>query len=74
MEIETEKNPVNLIEGLTNEILRVTEIQKIYLERPGGQFAAAMMRTDIQAAREAQASGDILKILPALQNLREYEL
>lgn len=65
--------PQNLVSALTDEILRVTEIQKIYLETPGGQFAAAFMRRDIQTAREAQASGDILQMIPALQALREYE-
>lgn len=71
---ETESNPVNLVEGLTNEILRVTEIQKIYLETPGGQFAAVFMLADIQEARKAQASGDVLKMVQAYKALKEYEL
>ena len=72
--VEAKDVPQNLVSALTDEILRVTEIQKIYLEHPGGQFAAALMRAAIQEAREAQASGDILKMIPALQVLREYEL
>ena len=68
----------NLVEGLTDEILRVTEIMKEYLSIPNGagRLAAAMMEVAIaiDKARKAQASGDILQMIPALQELREFEL
>jgi len=64
----------NLIEALTDEILRVTEIKKIYDEIPAGAFAAAMMGASIEKARKAQSSGDILQMIPALQELQEFEL
>ena len=66
----------NLVEALTDEILRVTEIKKVYDELPGGvgRLAAMLMDDAIQNARKAQASGDILTMIPALQSLREFEL
>lgn len=64
----------NLVEGLTDEILRVTEIKRVYDEIPAGAFAAAMMQASIEKARKAQASGDILQMIPALQELQEFEL
>jgi hypothetical protein len=66
----------NLVEGLTDEILRVTEIKNEYLTLSGGagNFAALLMCFAIENARKAQASGDILQMIPALQALREFEL
>lgn len=66
----------NLIQGITDEILRVLEIKKEYdaLPNNAGAFASAMMSQAIENARRAQASGDILAIIPALKALREFEL
>jgi len=64
----------NLVEGLTDEILRVTEIKRVYDETPGGEFAAALMGVALEKARKAQASGDILQMVPALKELQEFEL
>ena len=66
----------NLVEGLTDEILRVTEIKNEYLTLPGGagNFAALLMCFAIENARKAQASGDILEMIPALKALQEFEL
>ena len=71
-----EKKHKNLIEGLTNEILRVTEISKEYKSLPGGagMLAAAIMDDTIDRARKAQASGDILQMIPILKDLQEFEL
>jgi len=65
----------NLVEGLTDEILRVTAIKTEYLQLPknAGLFAAMMMEQAIGAARKAQASGDILEMIPALKALQEFE-
>ena len=66
----------NLVEGLTDEILRVTEIKNEYISIPSGagKLAAAFMQQAIDEARKAQASGDILQMIPALQKLQEFEL
>ena len=64
----------NLVEGITDEILRVTEIKREYDAIPEGAIAAAMMGIAIDNARKAQASGDILQMIPALEALREFEL
>ena len=65
----------NLVEGLTYEILRVTEIKKEYEELPtkAGLFAAIMMSQSIDTARKAQASGDIMQMIHALKDLKGFE-
>lgn len=65
----------NLVEGLTDEILRVTEIKKEYEELPNnaGLFAAIMMSHAIDTARKAQASGDIMQMIQALKGLKGFE-
>jgi hypothetical protein len=67
---------MNLIEGLTNEILRVTEIKKVYEELPkqAGAIVAAIMGEAIEAAKKAQAGGDIIECMRALEALKEFEL
>lgn len=54
--------PKNLVEGLTDEILRVSEIQREYnsLPRGAGELGAHVMGIAIAEGRAAQASGDIL--------------
>lgn len=71
-----EKQGPNLVEALTNEILRVTEISREYKSVPGGAgtLAAYVMDMQIEKARKAQASGDILQMIPALQDLQGFEL
>lgn len=66
----------NLVEALTDEILRVTEIKRVYDSLPGnaGVFAALLMQEAIGKARKAQASGDIMQMIPALKELQEFEL
>ena len=64
----------NLVEALTDEIFRVTEIKREYDAIPAGALAAALMGQALDKARKAQASGDILQMIPALQELKEFEL
>jgi hypothetical protein len=66
----------NLVEALTDEILRVTEIKNEYDSLPGnaGVLAGMLMQEAINTARKAQASGDILQMIPALKDLQEFEL
>lgn len=66
----------NLVEGLMDEILRVTEIKREYdaLPNNAGAFASTSMSAAINNARQALAIGDIMKMIPALKELREFEL
>lgn len=66
----------NLVEGLTDEIVRVTEIKNAYLDLPNnaGVFAAALMEDVLKRARAAQASGDIMAMMPALKELQAFEM
>jgi len=66
----------NLVEGITDEILRVMAIKTEYLSLPNGagRFAAILMEQAIDNARKAQASGDIMQMIPALKALQEFEL
>ena len=67
---------MNLVEGLTNEILRVTEILRVYKELPGiaGFLAAMLMEKSLERAREAQAYGDVVEMIASFNELKEYEL
>ncbi|MES1222434.1 MAG: hypothetical protein ABUT20_43470 [Bacteroidota bacterium] len=69
-----EKKSENLMDGLLKEIERVSIIATIYLEFPGGQFAAALMRNDIKEAREAISNGETIKMIGCYQKLKDYEL
>lgn len=66
----------NLVEGLTDEILRVTEIRNIYLNVPNnaGAFAAHLMQVAIDRAKEAQARGELTEMIAAFHALQEFEL
>jgi len=66
---------MNLVEGLTTEIVRVTEILRIYNELPGnaGTFAATLMKISIDKAVQAQAYGDIVEMIASFNELKEYE-
>jgi hypothetical protein len=66
----------NLVEALTDEILRVTKIKEEYdaLPNMAGALVAYCMAVAIANARKAQASGDILQMIPALKELQEFEL
>lgn len=66
----------NLVQGITDEILRVVAIKDEYLSLPNGagRLAAMRMEQAIENARKAQASGDIMQMIPALKALQEFEL
>lgn len=66
----------NLVEGITDEILRVMAIKAEYLSLPNGagRFAAMLMKQAIDNARKAQASGDIMQMIPAFKALQEFDL
>lgn len=64
------------MDGLFDEMNRVREIIKEYEAIPGGagRLAALLMRQAIQEAETAIRENDIMKMLPAYQNLKEFEL
>lgn len=64
---------MTLGEALPLEIERVQELIKEYESVPNGNFAAAMMRSDIKAARFAILSGDLAEMVRLHQTLTEYE-
>lgn len=63
-----------MVETLTDEILRMTEIKREYDAIPAGALTAALMGQALDNARKAQASGDILQMTRAFRELREFEL
>lgn len=67
---------MNLIEGLQEEIKRVTEIKKQYDELPkgAGAFGSAVMKVSIHNANKAIANMDTVAMVAALKDLKEYEL
>jgi hypothetical protein len=65
---------MNLIEKITEEIERVTEIRTIYAQIPGGQLAAVMITAAIEKAKTAAGSGDITQMMRAIRELEEFEL
>ena len=71
-----QQEPNNLGEALPWQIERVGKIRDEYLQIPGGagQLAAEFMRQDINNAIQAQASGDVVKMLAAYEKLKEYEM
>jgi hypothetical protein len=63
-----------LADALPREIERVQEIIKEYESVPGGEIAAMMMRQDIRKAHEAMMSGDLVGMIAAYKELKEYKL
>jgi hypothetical protein len=68
--------PENLMEGLLNEIERVSEMISVYRQpylKGVGAFAAAFMRNDLEMAKKAIAGGDVIEMLGSYEKLKEYE-
>lgn len=64
------------MDGLLDEILRVTEIVKEYRDpimKGAGNLAAILMEADIAAARASITNGDIIAMLQSYHKLKEYE-
>lgn len=61
---------------LPKQMARVRdELIPAYLEcGPGGAFAVAMMRADLDAAAKAMAEGDVVEMLRVCVKLRDWEL
>ncbi len=61
---------MNLVEGLHNEIVTARDRLKLYEEIPTGAFGAAFLKVDIATAERALASGDVIEMVRAYQNLK----
>ena len=63
-----------LASELPKEQARVRALLPIYREcGPAGAFALAMMEASLQRADRAAASGDVVAMLQALDDLRGYD-
>ena len=58
---------------LPEEITRVQGIIAMYKSVQNGQFAAALMQQDIDAAYKAMMEGDLAGMIAAYQELKEWE-
>lgn len=69
--------PQNLMDGLFSEMNRVREIIKEY-EMPelngAGIFAATLMKQAIANAENSIKENDVIKMLSAYSELKDYEL
>jgi hypothetical protein len=63
-------------DALPREIARVRdEVLPVYLEiGPGGAFAAAMMRQDLDRASKAMIEDDVVEMVRVYESLKGYEL
>lgn len=63
---------MNVIEAIQQECERVRKAVPNYEALgPVGAFGAAMLKTSIKEGEAAIASGDVTRMLPALQSLRD---
>lgn len=61
------------MEGLHKEILRCTELVKLYEEIPNGMYGALMIKHAIKEGSEALYSGDVIEMLRCFKELKECE-
>ena len=67
--------PNTLGDALPREMTRVRDkILPKYDAIPGGAFAAAMMRRDLDTAQRALAEGDVVAMIRIYQALKEWTL
>lgn len=64
----------SLAEALPKEQERVREIVAIYDTVPNGHIAATMMRRSLAEAERAAASGDVVAMMRAYEDLKGYEV
>lgn len=64
----------NLAEAFQEELERNIDLLEQYLKIGlAGQFGAAMIRQKINSANTAQASGDVIQLMVAYENLKASE-
>lgn len=62
-----------LADALSEQITRVQGIIAIYKTVPNGQFAAALMQQDIDAAHKTMMEGDLAGMIVAYKSLSEWK-
>ncbi|MGZ8915361.1 MAG: hypothetical protein ACXW1Z_19915 [Methylobacter sp.] len=62
-----------IAEDLPKEQQRVRELLAIYDSIPAGALAAMMMRRSLSRAEMASASGDVVAMIAAYEDLKSYE-
>ena len=68
------ESEMNLAEGLAHEIKRNQELLEAYASiGPAGMFGCATLKKDINDGIDAQASGDVLKMLQIYEVLKNNE-
>ena len=65
----------NLMQGLLDQLNRVRELVKVYEGLPGGVgfIGASIMKVNIQRGEKAIASGDVVEMAQAYQELKGHE-
>ena len=65
----------SLAEALPREMTRVRDVilPRYVAIGPRGQWAAAMMRADLDAAQKAMIEGDVVAMIRAYKALKGYE-
>lgn len=64
----------SLAEALPEEMARVRELLPLYDEIPTGVFAATLMRAALDNAARAMASGDVVAMVRAYAELKDFEV
>lgn len=60
---------------LPRQMARVRdELLPVYDAIPGGQFAAAFMRADLDAAAKAMIEGDVVEMVRVCKKLQDWKL
>jgi len=62
-----------IAEELPKEQQRVRELLPLYDAIPTGVFAATMMRQSLSRAEQAAASGDVVAMIAAYEDLKGYD-
>ena len=61
--------------ALPREMARVRDdVLPYYTTEEGGQFAATMMRADLDAAAKALAEGDVVAMLRVYESLKGWQV
>lgn len=70
---DLQKSNKNLMTSLLEEISRNRELLKEYESIPVGQFGAYIIRTNIDNAEKAIASGDLTGMIVAYEQLKDSQ-
>jgi len=65
-------DPKTLADALPAQITRVQGIITLYKSVPNGQFAAALMQQDIDAAHKAMMEGNLAAMIAAYKELSAW--